>query len=355
MAGAPRLTFLISEDYERRTGGWVYDRRLLDELRRRCWTVDEITAPAGFPHPDADARAAVGERLERLADETLVLADQLVTSVAPEIVEAQAARLRLVSIVHHPLCEELGPPPTVLDRLAADERRALAKTRRIIVTSAATANDLRERFGVPRERITVAPPGIDAAPRAHGGTVGEPMLLAVGAVVPRKAHDLLIDALAALVDRRWRLTIVGSLRRAPEQVRLVRARLGAAGLTGRVVLTGEIDDAALEQIWLGADLFVSASRREGFGMAIGEAVARGLPVIATDAGAVGGCLDRRAGIVVADDDAAALSAAIAHLLDHPEARAEMRAGALAARAGLPSWAETGRIVDAALRPLLDER
>lgn len=350
-----RLTFLISEDYERRTGGWVYDRRLLDELRRCGWTIDEISAPAGFPHPDADARAAVSDRLERLPDGTLILADQLVISVLPKIVEAQARRLRLVSIVHHALCEEAGPGPTVLDRLAVDERRALAGMRRIIVTSAATADYLRVRFGVPQERITVAPPGFDAAPRAHGGAVGEPMLLAVGAVVPRKAHDLLIEALASLADRRWRLSIVGSLRRAPEQVRLVRTKIAAAGLTDRIVLTGEIDDAALERIWAGTDLFVSSSHREGFGMAIGEAIARGLPVVATDACAVGGWVDRRAVGVVPSGDASGLSVAIARLLDDPGARSRMREAALAARAALRSWGETGRIVDVALRPLVDER
>lgn len=347
----PRLTFLISEDYERRTGGWVYDRRLLGELRRRGWMVDEMTAPPGFPHPDDDARAVVGGRLCGLPDGTLVLADQLVTSVLPEIVEAEAERLRLTAIVHHALCEEPGPPPAALDRLAADERRALVAMQRIIVTSAATADDLHGRFAVPRERITVAPPGIDAAPNARGGERGEPMLLTVGAVVPRKAHDVLIDALAPLVDRTWRLTIVGSVGRAPEQVRQVRARIGEAGLSDRVELVGEIDDAALARIWDRTDLFVSASHCEGFGMAIGEAIACGLPVVATDAGAVGGWVDRRAVSVVPSGDAPALSAAIARLLDDPELRARMGEAALLARAALPSWDETGRIVDAALRPL----
>jgi glycosyltransferase involved in cell wall biosynthesis len=343
--------FVISADYERRTGGWVYNARLVAELRRRGWDIRDVVAPAGFPAPDSAAAAATTALLAALPDRTLVLSDQLVTNVLPDLMVAEAARLRLVPIVHHPLELERGRSVAAPEVVAQRERRALSAARRIITTSSATADILTADYGVASERLVVARPGIDRLQPAGGSAGGPPLLLAIGAVVPRKDHGTLIAAMAGLRDRPWRLVIVGNTTRAADHVATLRHQIAAAGLVDRIDLAGEIDDSELAQLWSAAELFVSSSAHEGFGMAVGEAVARALPVVTTAAGAVAGWLDRRAAIVVEVGDADALRAAIGRLLDDRGHREQLRSAAAQARADLPSWADAGSIVDGALSRL----
>jgi glycosyltransferase involved in cell wall biosynthesis len=343
--------FVISADYERRTGGWVYNTRLLTELRRCGWDIRDVVAPAGFPTPDTTAATATAALLAALPDRTLVLSDHLVTSVVPDIMVAEATRLRLVPIVHHPLALERGRAVAAGEIVTRQERRALSAARRIITTSSATAAILTADYGVAPERLVVARPGIDRLRPSTGSAGAPPLLLAVGAVVPRKDHGTLIAAMAGLRDHDWRLVIAGNTTRAADHVAALRQQIVAAGLAERIELAGEVDDSALARLWAAADLFVSSSAHEGFGMAVGEAVAHGLPVVTTAAGAVAGWLDRRAAIVVGVGDADALRAAIGRLLGDCDQRERLRIGAAQARANLPGWADTGNIVDHALSGL----
>jgi glycosyltransferase involved in cell wall biosynthesis len=345
--------FVISPDYARGTGGWVYDSRVLSELRRLGWEIGELIAPAGFPNPDAAAAAETARLLSGLPDRTPVLSDQLVTSVLPDLMEAEASRLLLVPIVHHPLALEGGREAQASATLARMERRALSCARRVIATSAATARTLTAEYGVSAERLVVAQPGFDRRPPSPGSATSQPLqLLAVGSVIPRKDYGTLIAAVAGLRERPWQLTIVGSIARDPGYVAALEAQIAAAGLADRIRLAGETHDETLDKLWLAADLFVSSSIHEGFGMALGEAISHGLPVVTTAAGAVADWVDRRAAVVAGVGDAGALRAAIARVLDDERYRQKLRHGALQARHDLPTWAGAAETIDRALAPLM---
>ena len=340
-----KLVFATSADYARYTGGYVYNERLVAELSALGWEIERLVLPAGFPDPTPQALASTARALDSLAEGCLVLIDQLCISPAPELARAQGARLRLIVIVHHPLALE-GP-----GRRPDAERAALAHATRLIVTSPRTRQAMIEDYGVDAGRIVLACPGVDRLRRACGSAGGALALTSVGAVVPRKAHGVLLEALAGLTDRPWRLTIVGDLERAPEHVAAIRARVSSAGLLDRVKLTGSLDAEAMEQVWQGTDLFVAASQHEGFGMAIAEAIERGLPVVTTAAGAVGDWLDRGAAIVVPTGDPVALRSALGRVLNDPELRRRLARGAGVAREALPRWPDTASTVDAALRAI----
>jgi glycosyltransferase involved in cell wall biosynthesis len=342
--------FVISADYERRTGGWVYDDRLMSELRSLGWDIQDVIVPAGFPAPDDAAIVETKRLLAALPDGMLVLSDQLVTSVLPDLMLTERRRLRLVPIVHHPLALEKAPGAAEVEPVAQREKRALSAAHRVITTSDTTAASLAKDYGVVPGALIVAKPGVDRWEPSPGSAGGPPLLLAVGAVVPRKDHGTLVAAMAGLRDRSWRLVLVGNATRAADHVAALRDQIASASLADRVVLAGELDQDELDRLWGRADLFVSSSTHEGFGMAISEAVARGVPVVTTAAGAVTEWLNPAAGIMVGVGDAGALRTAIAHLLDDPAYRAELRAGALQAAATLPGWAETAAIVDRALAP-----
>jgi glycosyltransferase involved in cell wall biosynthesis len=345
------LVFANSLDYARHTGGYVYNMRLMRELAARGWEVARLDLPAGFPRPDVAARARSAELLAAQPDGTLVVADQICLSPLSDVLAREAARLRLVMLFHHPIAMEEGLPPDERARFMAAEAAALAVCRLVVVSSRTTAETLAADYGVPLARVVVALPGIDRLHAAEPREGDVLRLLSVGAVIPRKGYDVLIEALAGLLHMSWRLDVVGDLDRAPDYVAEIRASIRRTGLDARVHLAGGLPQADLEACWRSAHVYVSASVHEGYGMAVAEAIARGLPVVTTGAGAVGEWLDAAAARIVPERSAAALRAALAHVLSEPDLRARLRAAALAQAARFPTWADAAEAVDRRLAAL----
>jgi glycosyltransferase involved in cell wall biosynthesis len=192
-------------------------------------------------------------------------------------------------------------------------------------------------------------PGTDATAAAHGSGQPELQLLCVGSLTPRKGHAVLFDALAALRDHPWRLICAGSDSLSPETSASLRAQLRRLALTARVSLTGEVSSAVLADLYAGSDVFVLATWFEGYGMALAEALAHGLPVVSTDAGATRATVPKGAGILVPPGDSGALSRALARVIEDPVLRCRLAAGARQAGQGLGSWQDTCAAMAGALR------
>jgi glycosyltransferase involved in cell wall biosynthesis len=348
----PDLRFAVPGDLETRTGGYIYDRRLMVELRRIGWSVEHLAWSASFPFPDAADLAAAAGGLAAAADGSLVLIDGLAYGAMPALAEAEAGRLDLVALVHHPLARETGLAAAQRAALTWSERRALQVAKAVICTSATTAATLVDDYGIEASCLAIAQPGTDVMPSARaapGAVDGVVRLLSVGTVTPRKGHDVLVEALALVADLAWTCTIAGSLDRAPEMVAMVRERIADHGLGDRIALIGEAADMAA--LYGAADIFVLPSRYEGYGMAFAEALQQGLPVIGTSTGAIPEVVPPSAGILVPPDDAAALAAALRRLLVDRAARRRLAEGAAIAARTLPKWDETARRVAAVLQGL----
>jgi glycosyltransferase involved in cell wall biosynthesis len=355
MAGGGDLTFVISADYARRTGGWIYDQRLLNGLRARGWRINEAMLPAGFPVPSPEARAHAAAAFRAMPDGVLVLADQLCLGVLPEVAGAEGRRLRLVMIVHHPLALEGYAGAHEGAGFQRCEKEALRHVAAVIVTSAGTARTLTVDYAVSPDRIIIAVPGVERRPLARGSGGGVLNLLSVGALVPRKNHVLLLRALAGLRHLPWRLSLVGNVTRAPSYIDKLHGIIGVCGLAARVSLRGELPDDRLARLWSSADLYVSASRHEGYGMALAEAFAHGVPVVSTQAGAAALWVGRRGAKLVRDGSLAPLRAALGEVLGSPSVRLALQQGARARRPGLPRWEATAETVDRRLRQLVEGR
>ena len=270
--------------------------------------------------------------------------DGLALGVLPEAAAALAFRHPLVGLVHHPLALESGLSPNEADAMRTSERAALAATRHVIVNSPATARLLVDDYAVPGEKITVARPGTDRAARLPSRRDRTISLLSVGSLVPRKGYDVLLAALARIADLPWSLTIVGDRSRDRATAAEVEASIAAPGLASRVTLAGAVSAERLAAFYAQADLFVLASRFEGYGMAFTEAIAHGVPVVGTTAGAIPETVPADAGVLVPPDDVAALALALRRLIGEPEARRRLTDGARAAAAGFPTWAPLGAAV-----------
>ncbi len=343
-----RLFFLVPGDPATPTGGYIYDRHIAEGLRAKGWTVDVRSPGDGFPQPDDATRAGAAALIDGLPNGALVLADGLAFGALPALAERHARRLRWVALVHHPLALETGLGADDARALFESERRALAMARRVIVTSAATARALAA-YDVPAGRIAVVEPGTAPAPLAEGSGGEALSLLCVATLTPRKGHALLIEALAGLREQHWVLHCAGSGERDSATAAALRDAVARHGLTARVVWHGELDEARLGLLYARADVFVLASFHEGYGMALAEALARGLPIVSCDAGAIADTVPADAGVLVAPGDVPALRAALRRVMQAPGHRAALAAGARAARLRLPTWQTAADRFAAALR------
>ncbi|TMJ01657.1 MAG: glycosyltransferase family 4 protein [Alphaproteobacteria bacterium] len=319
---------------------------MISELRELGWRPEVLNLGEGFPRPNALTRASARARLNGVPKGRRIVIDGLAFGVMPQEAEALSVTHPLIALVHHPLALESGVSEAEAVALRESERKALSFAHAVVVNSRTTARALAE-YGVPGERITVAPPGTDCAPsiqRHHSGPVA---LLAVGSIVPRKGYDVLVQALAGLIDLPWHLTIVGDDRDPATAVRL-RAYIAHHKLGPRVSCLGAVQPSRLAQLYATSDLFVLPSRYEGFGMAYAEAIAHGLPVIGTTAGAIPDTVSAEAGVLIPPDDVPALAAALRRLIENAEDRASLAAGARKAAGTLPTWAESAKLFSDAI-------
>ena len=176
-----------------------------------------------------------------------------------------------------------------------------------------------------------------------------PQILAVGAIVPRKGYDLLVTALSELRDLSWRLTIVGDRGRSPETAAELDDLIERARLRDRITCTGAVTAERLDALYRDSDLFVQPSWFEGYGMALADALAYGLPIVATQTGAARKNVGSKAGRLVTPGDAHALARALRSLLADARVRAHYAAAARAAAQNLPTWDDTAMAFEDALR------
>jgi glycosyltransferase involved in cell wall biosynthesis len=332
------------------SGGNTYDRHVCRALAAAGRPMRELAIPGTWPRPDAAARDRLTRALAGLADHTAVLFDGIVACGAPEIIEPAARRLRIAVLVHLPLADEIGLAPETAAELHDRERATLLAAHMVVATSGPTARRLLERHGLAAGRVTWVPPGTDPAPLAPG-TDGRSRLVCVAAVTPRKGQDVLVDALAEVASRHpglsWSCACVGPVRRDPAYAGRVRGLIERRGLGDRVRLSGPRTGADLAADYAAADLVVLPSLAEPYGMVVTEALARGLPVLASAVDGIPDTLGRAPdgsvpGILVPPGDAPALAAALGRWLTEPELRRELRAAARLRRDALAGWDAAAR-------------
>jgi glycosyltransferase involved in cell wall biosynthesis len=348
----PELDFVVPGPLEQLTGGYVYASHMVTGLRDLGWTVRVHDLPGRFPDPDAAARCALDATLAALQPDSRVLVDGLAMGGLPEPVEAHAERLRILSLVHHPLADETGLSAADKERFLRTERRALARCAGVLVTSEFTARSLAA-YGVPAARLRVVPPGTARARLAIGSRAGSPpSLLCLATITPRKGHEVLVEALGMVRDLAWTCVCAGSLERDPGHASHVRGRVARLGLGDRVAFVGERRGEGLESLYHGADVFVLATHFEGYGMVLAEALARGLPIVSTTGGAVPFTVPGDAAILVPPGDAAAFADALRRVLDPSSpVRAQLAAAARRHAESLPTWPESASAFARAIEEL----
>jgi glycosyltransferase involved in cell wall biosynthesis len=328
------LHLAVPGPIDQRTGGYIYDRRIVDQLIERDWSIEVHELAGRFPDADETAIEAAATAVSAVGDGLFIIDGLALLAFADQMDRLEG---RWVGLIHHPLSMETGVSGEEALRIARLEGDLMRRAAKLIVTSPGTRRDL-ERFDLDPADIAVVTPGVDPAPLAAGSGLDRPnALLTVGSLTKRKGHLVLLDALARLIDLDWHLSLVGSAAWDPEHAAAIRRAIDELGLEDRVDQVGEQDEAGLADLYDRADLFVLASHHEGYGMVLTEALARGLPIISTTAGAIPETVPDGAGRLVPPGDAEAMAAALRDVLTEPDAYRRLQKGALEARGKLRTW------------------
>jgi glycosyltransferase involved in cell wall biosynthesis len=292
-----------------------------------------VELAGAFPQVDDQARDTACAAWDRLPPETKPVIDGLALPAFRGLEDAIGAR-GTVGLIHHPVSLETGLSDAGQAALGDVERRLFARLKRLIVTSGTTAETLETQFHIPSDRIHVVVPGTDDAPRCPGSDDPVCEILSIGTLIPRKGHDVLLQALGRLFDLDWHLTIAGAPDRDPGHAHGLMALAEELGIAHRVRFAGELVG---EAAWQSADLFALATHYEGYGMAIAEALKRGLPVVVTAGGAAGALITPEAGCVCPVGDRDQVSKSLRRLIFGRDLRRLMAEQAWQVGQTLPSW------------------
>jgi glycosyltransferase involved in cell wall biosynthesis len=346
-----KATFAIPGDLATPTGGYRYAREVIAALRARGWAVEVVDLGDGFPDVDVDQRAHARQHLLGAPKNVPVVVDGLALGALAEEAQSASRSHCLIGLMHHPLALETGLASEMANALRVSEIRALAATRHVITTDHSTAAVLAADYAVPPARISVALPGTRRVSRPRKRREGPVRILTVGAIVPRKGYDFLVRALAGLRDFDWHLTLVGDRTRSSETVAELDRLISELGLVQKITCTGAVSAEQLDMLHDNADLFVQSSWFEGYGMALADAIAYGLSVIATRTGAAPRIVPPEVGLLVPPGDQVALARALLMLISDPALRQRYAAAARTSAENLPTWDDTAQVFERALSNL----
>lgn len=265
----PVITLFLPRESNSLSGGNLYNRELLVALRRQV----EVASPTIDELERVLARGAAGT----------FLIDSLDLGAAPAI-ERRAPGQRFGLLVHH--LPSLEPGLRLSDPARELERQVLRHFDFWVTTSEFARHLLLAR-DLPSERVFAVPPGL--APVDRGvRELGKPLAaLWVGNLIPRKGLHALLTALSRFgsVDDDFELAIVGRLDAHPEYAESCRyVATNSARIRQRVTFRGALLPEEMPAVYRRSSLFVSSSEMETYGMAMQEARAHGVPILALDRG-----------------------------------------------------------------------
>lgn len=336
-----RIAWLVYGSIEQVSGGYIYDRLVVERLREEGDTVTVVSLTPGTP---ADSLPAFHRD-----DFDVLVGDELCfRELLPIFQRTQGPRR--VLLIHHLTAWE-HPPGVERDATLALEKAVIEAADACVATSHVTAERLR-RDGVTR-RIGVAEPGADRLPRSQTGGQ-EPSgsllrLLFVGNLLQRKRVLELVQAFTRLPTSHVELVLVGA-ELEPAYAAEVRGAVTAASLTARVRFLGSLPAADVAEQLALADALVLPSALEGYGMVLSEALWASVPVIAARVGAAEKLIgETGAGLLFEADDAAALGAALSTFVSDAKLRLKLRRAAWSAAETLPRWRDTALALRASFK------
>ena len=361
-----RIGLIVYGSLDTLTGGNLYDRIIARGLIHLGHEVEIISLPSVPYLYRLRHNVMPGLRRRLLAKKfDILIEDEL---CHPSLIlinrwlRRQTNRPLLIALVHHTMSSE--PRNPCQNRiLAVIERSFLASVDGFIHNSITTSLKVAALAPHNCPQVIAYPAGDrlgDPAPveliEQRALIPGPLQLLFLGNVLPRKGLSPLLQALAGIDRRLWQLTVVGGLDFDPEYCRQIHALVAECDLSASIKFLGLLHDDQLRQVLKSSHIFCMPYAYEGFGIAILEAMAFGLPAFGSHDGAAGETIDHGVnGYLLATDDLLALSPLLTGL---HEDRAQLLRLALAARTTYlnhPGWQDSIMAIDTFLQQIHRER
>jgi glycosyltransferase involved in cell wall biosynthesis len=363
-----KIGLVIYGSLDTLSGGYLYDRKLVDYLRAQGDAVEVISLPwrnyAAHLTDNLHFRLPAGlrtlvrqttrpKRTEvRAPDRSpfdILIQDEL---NHPSLIAANTARHRypVISLVHHLRCSELRPK-WQNDFYRLVEKRYLNSVDGFIFNSETTQRVVRRLVESSKPEIVAYPPtdrfgeGVTENEILERAKIPELRILFLGNVIERKGLHTLLDALAVGRDNisPYKLDVVGSLTIDPAYANAIREKITANGLSTFIFLHGPLDNSPLKEKLRQAHVLVVPSSYEGFGIVYLEGMGFGLPAIGTTAGAAGEIIeDGKTGYLIEPNDAATLAARLASLAQDRELLTRLSVNALQRYRVQPTWEQTAK-------------
>ena len=346
------LHFIIKGELDQKTGGYIYDARIIQELRLLGWNITVYSTANSSPGEEGRVAEDLESILSGIEDNEVVILDGLVMGQQPLVLGQHAHRLRMISLLHHPLSEESGLTELEKDRLFHSEKAAVASCIGVITTSDFTSQQLNN-MGVLESIIKTVIPGTDRSPISMGPhKTFSPRFLCVASVIPRKGLDTLVESLSQIMHLDWECICAGSLDRNPGYASTILKMARDKELKGRILFTGECSQSTIDKFYHISSIFVLPSMYEGYGMVLTEAAIRGLPIISTTAGAIPNTLKGINAVLVPPGDTQSLAKAMEQALADETPDSEgFTIRANQAQKHFPNWKSTTKHFEEAIKTL----
>jgi glycosyltransferase involved in cell wall biosynthesis len=357
-----RVALVLYGNLDFISGGFLYDRMLVDYLRSQGEEVEIISLPwCSYPGGLLDNLVpGLRRRLASIRSD-VILQDEL---AHPSLFWLNR-RLKkpgqppLVAIIHHLRCSEARP--SWQNRLySLVERRYLAAVDAFIFNSRATQESVEKLVGRDKPSVVARPAAnrftVRLSPEDLAARAREPgllRLLFLGNVIPRKGLHTLLEALARVPREGWRLTVVGGLEVDKAYAQQIQRQIDAAGLRGQVEFTGALEDEKLASHLAQSQVLAVPSSYEGYGIVYLEGMAFGLPALATTAGGAREIITSgRDGFLITPGDAGALAEYIRTLREDRDLLLKMSLNAQTRFAAHPTWEDAGAAIHRFLQSLV---
>jgi glycosyltransferase involved in cell wall biosynthesis len=348
------IGLIIYESLATLTGGYIYDRMLVDYLRQRGHQVEVISLPQrnyGSHLLDNFASRWVKDSTALQFD--LLLQDELCHPSLYRLNQRlrKKAHFPVVAIVHQVLCRQ--PRNRLFNRIYETVERPYLNSVDAFVFNSNTTRQTVEKLAAGRRPAVVAYPAGDRLgflttpdriePRSKAP--GPLRLIFVGNVLPNKGLLPLIRALSNLAAESWHLTVAGSLAMDRRYLRRVEKSIAASNLRHQVALAGPVDGPELASLLARSHVFIMPYSHEGFGMAHLEAMGFGLPVIGSSSGAVKEfVIAEQNGFLIDPADVATTLACLKRLAHDRQLLIKMSRAALQTFHQRPRWSDTLAVI-----------
>ena len=350
-----KLALVIYGSLEAVSGGYLYDRKLVEYLRAQGDTVEIISLP--WRNYAAHLTDNFWFRLPTRQNFDILIQDEL---NHPSLISANLSKhpYPVISLVHHLRCSELRPPwQNVFYRMV--EKKYLQSVDGLIFNSKTTKTVVHGLLKDGKPSIVAYPPTDrfgepvsekEIIRRAQSGPL---RILFLGNVIYRKGLHTLLEAVSVRPSV-FRIDVVGALTAEPRYAKQMQHFAKANGLASLVTFHSSLDREPLAEKLRQAHVLAVPSSYEGFGIVYLEGMGFGLPAIGTAAGAAGEIIDPgKTGYLIAPDDATSLAGYLQSLAEDRGLLARLSLNARERYLRQPAWTETAKSIREFLQVMLN--